>query len=88
MPAKLDNEDRSQIVKLRALDYNKTEIGNQIGVSRQTVTKHLEEIRNEAEAEGDAELVLSKYIQGSDVEDRLVKLEHKLKKLEDSSKIE
>jgi predicted DNA-binding protein YlxM (UPF0122 family) len=85
MPARIGQDTRSEIVKLRALDYNKKQIAEEVDVSRQTVSNHLEEIRKEAESRDDAEKVLQKYIGSSDVEDRILKLEQKVNKLDGSA---
>lgn len=65
MPAKLDKETRGQIVRLRALDYDKQEIAEELGISRNTVSRHLEEIQEEAqEAEDPDAVVLDAILAG------------------------
>jgi len=62
MPAKLDDEIRGEIVRLRALDYDKQEIAEELGVSRNTVSRHLQEVREEAEESGDSNSVVLEAI--------------------------
>lgn len=50
MPKKLSNEERREILKLRALDYTKEEIADKVGVSRNTVSRHLTDMREEIES--------------------------------------
>jgi len=49
MPAEIDKGTRQEIVYLRALDYDKQEIAEEVGVSRNTVRKHLQGVREEVE---------------------------------------
>jgi predicted transcriptional regulator len=85
MPAKISQDARSEIVKLRALDYDKTQIAEEVGITRQTVSNHLQDIRKEAESEDNPERVLQRYIGSSDVEDRILKLEKKVDQLDSSA---
>jgi len=50
MPKQLSNEERREILKLRALDYTKEEIADKVGVSRNTVSRHLTDMREEIES--------------------------------------
>jgi DNA-binding transcriptional ArsR family regulator len=50
MPKQLSNEQRREILKLRALDYTKEEIADAVGVSRNTVSRHLTDMRKEIES--------------------------------------
>lgn len=50
MPKQLSNEQRREILKLRALDYTKEEIADTVGVSRNTVSRHLTDMREEVES--------------------------------------
>lgn len=50
MPAQISNEVRRKIVRMRALDYDKQEIADQLGISRNTVRRHLNDVRNEVES--------------------------------------
>ena len=50
MPKQLSNEERREILKLRALDYTKEEIAGKVGVSRNTVRRHLTDMREEIES--------------------------------------
>jgi len=50
MPKQLSNEQRREILKLRALDYTKEEIADEVGVSRNTVSRHLTDMREEIES--------------------------------------
>lgn len=50
MPKQLSNEERREILKLRALDYTKEEIAGKVGVSRNTVSRHLTDMREEIES--------------------------------------
>lgn len=50
MPKQLSNEERREILKLRALDYTKEEIAEKVGVSRNTVSRHLTDMREEIES--------------------------------------
>lgn len=58
MPAKLDKETRGKIVRLRALDYNKQEIAEELDISRNTVSRHLQEIQEEAQEADDPDAVV------------------------------
>lgn len=58
MPAKLDKETRGEIVRLRALDYDKQEIANRLDVSRNTVSRHLQDVQQEARESEDPDAVL------------------------------
>lgn len=58
MPAKIDKETRGQIVRLRALDYDKQDIAEELGISRNTVSRHLEEIQEEAQKAEDPDAVI------------------------------
>lgn len=62
MPAQISDEDRRQIVRLRALDYDKQEIAEKVGVSRNTVRRHLEDIRNEVENSESPEMKLADFL--------------------------
>ena len=63
MPAKIDETTRGAMVIYRALDYTKEEIADELGITRQTVSRHLDEIREEAiEAEQPSDVVLG-YVQ-------------------------
>jgi orotate phosphoribosyltransferase-like protein len=50
MPKQLSNDQRREILKLRALDYTKEEIAEEANVSRNTVTRHLTDMREEIES--------------------------------------
>lgn len=58
MPAKLDERTKGEIVKMRALDYDKQQIADELGISRHTVRRHLQEVQREAERTDDAEAVV------------------------------
>ena len=58
MPAKLDDRTKGEIVKMRALDYDKQEIADELGISRHTVRRHLQELQREAEQTDDADAVV------------------------------
>jgi len=58
MPAKISDETRGKIVQMRALDYTKQEIADELNISRNTVSKHLKEVQNEAEESDDPESVV------------------------------
>lgn len=50
MPKQLSNDQRREILKLRALDYTKEEIADAVDVSRNTVSRHLTDMREEIES--------------------------------------
>lgn len=50
MPKQLSNDQRREILKLRALDYTKEEIADAVNVSRNTVSRHLTDMREEIES--------------------------------------
>lgn len=58
MPAKLDDRKKGEIVTMRALDYEKQEIADELGISRHTVRRHLQEVQREAERTDDADAVV------------------------------
>lgn len=58
MPAKLDDRKKGEIVKMRALDYDKQEIADELGISRHTVRRHLQEVQHEAERTDEADAVV------------------------------
>lgn len=62
MPRKVDQETRQEIVYMRALDYDKQEIAEKVGVSRNTVRKHLNEVRKDVEESDASKLRLATII--------------------------
>lgn len=50
MPPQVDDDVRREIAFLRALDYDKQEIAEQVDLSRNTVRKHLTDLREEIES--------------------------------------
>lgn len=65
MPSQLDEDIRAEIVRLRALDYDKTEIAEELGISRNTVTRQLQQVREEAEEAENPETVVVELIAGA-----------------------
>lgn len=53
MPGEIDEGLKGQMVAMRALDYDKKQIAEELDVAPRTVSRHLSEIREEAEQEGD-----------------------------------
>lgn len=64
MPAKIDEGTRGKIVQLRALDYDKQEIAQRLGVSRNTVSRHLQQVQREAENGDEDSVVLDAIAAG------------------------
>ena len=65
MSPQLDEEVTGQIVRLRALDYNKGEIADELNISRNTVSRHLEQVQQKAEAASDSDAVaLEAFLKG------------------------
>lgn len=62
MPRGIDKDTRREIVYLRALDYDKQEIAEKVGVSRNTVRKHLNEVREDVEGSDAAKTRLATII--------------------------
>lgn len=71
MGAKIEGDKISRIVTMRALDYEKQEIADEVGVSRNTVRNHLNRIREFAEREDkdEATVVASYALMSSNKED-------------------
>ncbi|WP_302080601.1 helix-turn-helix domain-containing protein [Salinibaculum rarum] len=60
MPKKtVSNKEHRQIIQLRARDKNKTEIADQVGVSRKTVDRHLEMVDQRCERSDNPEMALA-----------------------------
>lgn len=62
MSPKVSFSDKRRIVRLRALDYSKQEIADEIGVSRNTVDYHLNKIRDEVENHETPEMKLAEFL--------------------------
>lgn len=62
MPKQLSNDQRREILLLRALDYTKQEIAEEVGVSRNTVSRHLEEMREQIESSENREMALAEIL--------------------------
>lgn len=62
MPPKLSDRTRGEILYLRAIDYDKSEIAAELGISRNTVRRHLDDIRAEAEETQHGEAVIIRYL--------------------------
>lgn len=62
MPAEIPYETRRRMVRLRALDYTKQEIAEELDVSRNTVSRHLEQVREEVESSDQPEMVLAELL--------------------------
>lgn len=59
MPAKYGNEIRERILKLRAQgNYTHQEIADELGISRHTVSNHLEDVEEETRNADDPDLVV------------------------------
>ena len=62
MPKQLSRDQRREILLLRALDYTKQEISDEVGVSRNTVSRHLTEMREEIEDSEQREMALAEIL--------------------------
>lgn len=60
MPKKtISNEEHRRIIQLRARDKTKTDIADQVGVSRKTVDRHLEMVDERCENSDNPEMALA-----------------------------
>ncbi|WP_338737902.1 helix-turn-helix domain-containing protein [Haloplanus salilacus] len=62
MPKQLSNEQRREILLLRAMDYTKQDIADEVDVSRNTVSRHLTEMREEIENSEHREMALAEIL--------------------------
>lgn len=62
MSNKVTIEDKRRIVMMRALDYSKQDIADEVGVSRNTVDYHLEQIRDDIESNEHQEMALVEFL--------------------------
>lgn len=58
----IDPDDKATMVKMRGLNYDIEEIASELGVSRNTVTRHLKELREAAESTGETERIVVKTL--------------------------
>lgn len=62
MGTKVSLKDKRQMVRMRAMDYSKQEIADEVGVSRNTVNYHLNKIREEVESHETREMKLAEFL--------------------------
>jgi predicted ArsR family transcriptional regulator len=55
-------EERAKMLEMRALNYEIREIAEELDVSRNTVTRHLNKLKDEADSTGDPEKVVVKTV--------------------------
>lgn len=65
LPAWMDEGKARRIAQLRALGYTQKQIADQVGVSQQTVSRYLAEIRGAADNADDLEKFLLALLLGS-----------------------
>lgn len=63
MPAEIDDEKRSRIVFYSALGYTQEEIGDEVGVSRNTIVKYRRRAREAVESADDPRETLVSIIE-------------------------
>jgi transcriptional antiterminator len=66
MPAQISTQEQREIVRMRALDHTKQEIADQLDISRNTVTRHLKEIREDIESENSPNIGLALFLFNKD----------------------
>lgn len=59
MPKKTSDKTRRRIIQLRARDKNKQEIADDVGVSRKTVDRYLEEVDEKCKNSENSEMKLA-----------------------------
>lgn len=62
MPAKVGEDKIKKIVAMRAMDYSKQEIANELNISRTTVTNRLKEFRQNVEVQRKMEAILDETV--------------------------
>lgn len=55
-------KEKAKMIEMRALNYEIGEIAEELDVSRNTVTRHLKKLKEEADATGDLEQVVVKTV--------------------------
>ena len=62
MGQKVTTEDKRRIILMRALDYSKQEIADEVGVSRNTIDYHLKQIRGGIESHEHQKMALVEFM--------------------------
>jgi len=62
MPAPIDRETKEQIVILRAIDHSKTDIADELDISRHTVSSYLAEIGESIESASNRRKALIRFL--------------------------